>query len=311
MGRDESILIAGAVGQTRTIQVNHNHPLLHEPIKEWNSCQNALQWRVFCGSAKETLQMLPSGSVQCVVTSPPYFWLRDYKVEGQIGLEDSVDGYVVHITEVMEEIFRVLKPDGLLFLNIGDTYYSGKGESMGVDRKSSKRRFGLRAVDKSGGMGLGLQRKSIIGIPWRVALKMCQQNWILRAPIIWHRPNCLPETVKDRPSRGYEHIFMFAKSRKYHFNKAALPRLQGAEDVWSIPARVKNGAQLDTAPFPEELVESCLAVGGKKGEVVLDPFSGSGTTMRVALKQGMHAVGIDLSEEFCMHTVRNLEAILI
>ena len=204
------------------------------------------------GHSKEALSFLDDGSVDCVVTSPPYFWLRDYKVAGQIGLEDTVNGYVVALTDVMTEVFRVLKKDGVLFLNIGDTYYSGKGESQGVDRKSSKRRFGLRAVDRSGGLGIGLQRKSIIGVPWRVAMQMCQQNWILRSSIIWHRVSCLPEAVKDRPRRGYEYVFMFVKSRRYFFNREGVVRNGGTEDVWSTPARPKNG-QMDTAPFPDEL----------------------------------------------------------
>ena len=130
----------------------------------------------FCGQAKEALKLTDDESVDCVVTSPPYFWLRDYQVDGQVGMEESVDEYVDAISDVMSEIFRVLKPQGTVFLNLGDTYYSGKGESQGVDRKNSKRRFGLRAVDKSRGLGIDLKRKSTIGIPWRVAIKMCQQK---------------------------------------------------------------------------------------------------------------------------------------
>jgi DNA modification methylase len=284
----------------------HTHTPLGRPIPEWTGKVDNKIWQLFNGPAKETLRLLPSASVDCVVTSPPYFWLRDYKVEGQIGLEDSLDGYIAALTDVLSEVYRVLKSDGLLFINLGDTYYSGKGESQGVDRKSSKRRFGLRAVDKSGGMGIGLQRKSIIGVPWRVALKMCQQNWILRSPIIWHRMNCLPEAVKDRPSRGYEYIYMFAKSRYYFFDRDKLPKT-GAQDVWEIAARAKqNTHQIDTAPFPDELVEQCLSVGCPTDGVVLDPFSGSGTTMRVALKTRRNAIGIELSPEYCKHTIKEL-----
>lgn len=133
-------------------------------IPEWYS-DDQPGWRLFCGPAKDTLDLIEDGSIDCAVTSPPYFWLRDYKVEGQIGLEDSVEGYVVAIRDVMEKVRDKLRPDGVLFLNLGDTYYSGKGEPRGPDKKSSKRRFGLRAVDKSGGLGIGLQRKSTIGIP--------------------------------------------------------------------------------------------------------------------------------------------------
>jgi DNA modification methylase len=232
-------------------------------------------------------------------------------VPGQIGLEDNVDGYIVALTDVMTEVQRVLKKDGLLFLNLGDTYYSGKGESQGVDRKSSKRRFGLRAVDRSGGLGIALQRKSLIGIPWRVAEKMCQQNWILRSTVIWHRLNCLPEPVKDRPSRGYELIFMFAKSRHYYFCRDALPRDNAGEDVWRISARPKPNGALDTAPYPDELVERCLSAGCSPNGTVLDPFCGSGTTLRVALKSGRNAIGIELNPEFCQYVVQSISSMAL
>lgn len=291
------LFFAEASGEVEEI---HKDPVTGHNITGWHA-ELPLPWRLYCGQAKEALRLLDDSSVDCVITSPPYFWLRDYKVEGQIGKEESVDGYVVAVTDVMTEVFRVLKPTGTLFLNIGDTYYSGKGKSQGVDKKSSKRRFGLRAVDKSGGLGIGLQRKSIIGIPWRVAMKMCQQNWVLRSPIIWHRLKSLPEAVDDRPARGYEYIFLFVKSRHYFFNKEGLPENGGAQDVWSIPARAKLNGARETAPFPDELVEQCLAVGCPPAGIVLDPFCGSGTTMRVALRKGHPVIGIELSESFCGH----------
>jgi DNA modification methylase len=283
---------------------------IHEPtgitIREWRGSFGDRSWRLFNGPAKETLSLLPEQSVDCCITSPPYFWLRDYKIKGQMGLEDTIDAYVVALTDVMTEVFRLLTAQGVLFLNLGDTYYSGRGESQGVDKKSSKRRFGLRAVDKSGGLGIGLQKKSIIGVPWRVAIKMCQQNWILRAPIVWHRTSNLTESAKDRPSRGYEYIFMFVKSRSYFFQKAALPRKGSSENVWYIPARPKSNGRLDTAPYPEELVEQCLKIGCKARGTVLDPFVGSGTTMRVALRNEHSAIGIDLNRKFCDYVRKDL-----
>jgi DNA modification methylase len=239
--------------------------------------------------------------VDCIVTSPPYYNLRDYKIEGQIGLEDFVTDYVNALCKVFEEAYRVLKKEGLLFLNMGDTYYSGKGESQGADPKSNKRRFGLRPVDKSGGMGIKLQRKSIIGTPWRVAIQMMSQKWILRTPIIWHRAKALPESVKDRPRRSYEYVFMFAKDRKYYFNHQPLIAKQFDEDVWTILARPKANTGIDTAPYPDELVERCLEIGCPPGGMVLDPFAGSGTTLRVVLKSGRDAIGIDLSPVFCKY----------
>lgn len=287
----------------------HTSAPLRTPVQEWRGNLGANEWRLFHGDAKPTMHLLAKESVDCVITSPPYFWLRDYKADAQIGLEDSVDGYVVALTDVMEEVYRVLKPAGVLFLNLGDTYYSGKGESQGIDRKSSKRRFGLRAVDKSGGLGIGLHRKSIIGVPWRVATKMCQQRWILRSPIIWHRQHHLRESVKDRPVRGYEFIFMFVKSRFYYFNRAGLPANGSSEDVWTIPTKIRTNGLPDTAPYPDELVERCLNVGCKAGGTVLDPFCGAGTTMRVALRKGCNAVGIELNSEFCQYIVTALSRI--
>ncbi|CAB3688246.1 DNA-methyltransferase [Trinickia soli] len=285
---------------------------LHQPsgkaIYEWRSVSEP-DWRLLNGPSKEALDLVEDGSVDCVVTSPPYFWLRDYKVDGQIGLEDSVEAYVVAIKEIMQKVRDKLKPEGVLFLNLGDTYYSGKGEPRGKDKKSSKRRFGLRAVDRSGGLGIGIKQKSAIGIPWRVALAMCLDNWTLRSPIVWHRENCLVEpTAKDRPSRSYEFVFMFVKSRKYYFNKGNLPNDSWAEDVWNIAARPNVKGSLDTAPYPDELVERCLTIGCPTGGTVLDPFNGSGTTMRVALSMGHPAIGIDLNKDFCEYVKRTLPA---
>lgn len=268
--------------------------------------RSGVRWEVCQGDALEVVKSIADESFDCIVTSPPYYSLRDYGVEGQIGLEDTVGKYVAKLVEVMSELRRVLRPDGLLFLNLGDTYYSGKGRSHGVDPKSSKRRFGLRPVDRSGGLGSGVSRKSAIGVPWRVALKMINRGWVLRSPIIWHRTHSLPEAVKDRPRRSYEYVFMFAKDRYYYFNRKALDDIKMEEDVWTISARPKNANGIDTAPFPDRLVEQCLAIGCRPQGEVLDPFAGSGTTLRVALQSGRHAVGIDISRDFCKHMVSEI-----
>jgi DNA modification methylase len=262
-------------------------------------------WSLFHGDARETLRSgIKHSSIDCVVTSPPYFWLRDYGFQGQIGLENSVDEYVAKIADVMDEVQKCLKSTGLLFLNIGDTYYSGKGKSHGVDKKSKKRRFGLRAVDKSGGLGIGLKPKSLIGIPWRVAQEMTKRGWVLRSTIIWYRKNALPEAVKDRPRRSYEFVYMFSKNKKYYFNREPLLAVE-QEDMWTITARPEaNG--LGTAPYPDQLVERCLKIGCPKGGIVLDPFAGSGTTLRVALKNERNAIGIELSKEFSDYIVSKL-----
>ena len=266
-------------------------------------------WAIYCGLALEVLQKMPSESVDCVVTSPPYFWLRDYGVEGQIGQEESVEEYVDALTGIMDEVRRVLKSEGLAFLNIGDTFYSGKGKSHGHDGKSKKRRFGLRAVDKSGGLGINLQRKSLIGVPWRVGLGLASSGWAIRSSVIWHRKNRLPEAVHDRPGRSYEYVFILAKNRRYYFDKQALIDKSIDEDLWTIAAQPRPTNGLDTAPFPDELVERCLEIGCLEEGIVLDPFVGSGTTVRVAISTGRSGIGIDLNRRFCLYAVESLRSI--
>lgn len=263
--------------------------------------QNGSSWAVHCGDARTVLQTLPEDHFACAVTSPPYFWQRDYAVEGQIGKESTIDEYVDAIVATMDGVNRVLRHDGVLFLNLGDTYYSAKGQPKGNDPKNRARRFGLRAVDASGltvgPTGQKLPRKTCIGIPWRVALKMIEHGWVLRSPIVWRREGALPEpTAKDRPWRTYEMVFMFSKTPRYWFDRAGL----GAEqDVWEISSRRKNNNGNHSAAFPDELVDRCLAIGCPKDGKVLDPFAGTGTVLRVAIQSGRPATGIDLSGEFC------------
>ncbi|MFL6208533.1 MAG: DNA-methyltransferase [Pyrinomonadaceae bacterium] len=268
---------------------------------------DGVAWSVYQGNAEDTLKTLQDSSYNCCITSPPYYNLRDYGVEKQIGLEETVTEYVAVLTSVMDEVYKKLRQDGLLFLNLGDTYYSGKGLPQGPDKKSKKRRIGLRGVDKSGGVGIGIQRKSVIGIPWRVAIEMAKKHWVLRSAIIWHRDHSLPEgNVHDRPRRSYENVFMFAKDRKYYFNRQPLIEKNFDEDVWTIPARPKIAEGIDTAPYPDDLVERCLEIGCPPRGLVLDPFAGAGTTLRVAVKSGRPATGIDLNPAFCKYMVNEL-----
>lgn len=278
-------------------------------LNEWSgTTQKGYLWRVFQGNAHSVLSDLNEDQFNCVITSPPYYWLRDYGVEEQIGQETTVEGYVHAIASVMDEVKRVMKKDGVLFLNLGDTYYSGKGKSHGKDLKSSKRRFGLREVDKSGGLGIGLKPKTIIGIPWRVAIEMTLRGWVLRSPIIWHREHCLPESVRDRPRRSYEYVFMFTQNRRYFFNRTAL-ETENVEDMWTIAARPKPTNGIDTAPFPDELAQRCLDIGCPPDGVVLDPFAGGGTTLRVALESGRSATGVDLNPDFCKYMAKTLSVL--
>jgi len=263
----------------------------------------AAEWRILNGDVLAALDSLEPTSVNCVVTSPPYYWQRDYEVDGQIGHEHTIDGYVDAMKAVFRGVHRVLAEDGTLFLNLGDTYYSAKGKPHGRDDKHNGRqmmRRHLRAVD---GPGLGLPRKSLIGIPWRVALALQSDGWTLRSAVLWERPGTLPEpTAHDRPWRTYEHVFVFSKGPRYFFDRRGL---KGDEDIWRIVARPKNPGS-HFAPYPRELVERCLDVGCKPGGVVLDPFVGSGTTMLAALSRKSPAVGIDLKPEYCDFIVERI-----
>lgn len=279
--------------------------ILHNGVHKWTGTFAGNTWMLFCGNAVDALSQIENESVHCIITSPPYYSLRDYGVDGQIGLEETVSMYIMSLCDVMDQLYRVLRKDGLFFLNMGDTYYSGKGKSCGKDSKSQKRRFGLRPVDKSGGLGENIERKSIIGIPWRIAIEMISRRWVLRSPIIWHRDKALPESVQDRPHRSYEYVFMFAKDRKYYFNRKPLIDKQIDEDVWTITPR-PSGTKIGTAPYPDELVSRCLDIGCPENGVVLDPFAGSGTTMSVALNSGRTAIGVDISEDFCKYILENL-----
>lgn len=253
-------------------------------------------WKIINADVNDGLRLIDDESVNCIITSPPYYWQRDYGVEGQIGHEESIDGFVDVLAGTFEAAKRVLRADGVLFLNLGDTYYSAKGRPHGRDKKHNGRQMArktLRAVD---GPGLGLPRKSLIGIPWRVALAIQAKGWILRSAAIWHRPGSLGEpTAKDRPWRTYEHVFIFSKNPRYWFNRAGL---NGDEDIWRIVARPENPGS-HFAPYPRELVDRCLMCGCPPGGTVLDPFVGSGTTMLQALRRGSPAIGIDLNREYC------------
>jgi DNA modification methylase len=262
-------------------------------------------WRVYQGDCRKVLQDLPASSVDCVVTSPPYFWQRDYGVAGQFGLESTIDGFVGNLRETFDGLRRVLAPAGTVWLNLGDTYYSAKGRPHGQDAKHRSRRLpDLRAVD---GPGLGLPRKSLIGIPWRVALAVAQDGWTLRSAVAWTRSSAMPEpTARDRPWRTYEQVFLFVKSTRYYFDRAALG---GEEDVWRIePDRNAGSRGQHYAPYPRALAARCVAAGCPAGGVVLDPFLGGGTTMSVSVTMGRCAVGIELNPDFCDLAAAQLRA---
>lgn len=272
------------------------------PFREGHVGKN-LSYRIYNADVVIGLRALPAGSANCAVTSPPYYWQRDYGVDGQIGHEATIEEYVQALVRAFDEVKRVLTNDGVFFLNIGDAYYNAKGKPHGEDKKHSGRQLArktLRAVD---GPGLGLPRKSLIGLPWRVALAMQATGWTLRSDVIWRRPGCLSEpTAHDRPHRIHEHVFIFSKQPRYFFNRAALG---GEEDVWTIKARPDN-PHSHSAPFPAELAERCISCGCPEGGTVLDPFLGSGTAAISALKLGRHAIGVELKAGDCELSERRI-----
>jgi DNA modification methylase len=240
------------------------------------------------------LSLLPSNLFNVVLTSPPYYWARDYGVDGQIGHEDTVDEFVSTLADTFDEVKRVLHPDGVFFLNIGDSYYSGNGQPHGQDPRSPSRNFmrkKLRPLDRS---GWDIPKKSLIGVPWKVAFEMQARGWTLRSAIIWNRGNAFVEpTARDRPYRQYEQVFMFAKSRFYSFDRSALPE----EDVWNID--IERNTRIDhNAAFPDKLAGRCIEAASPPGGWVLDPFAGSGTALDVAQKLDRNAVGIDLNPAY-------------
>lgn len=256
--------------------------------------RDGMQAALLLGDSLSVLRSLPADSFNVAVTSPPYFWARDYGYEGQIGHEDELVDYINSLANIFDEVKRTLHPEGTFFLNIGDTYYSGNGQPHGQDPRCSSRQFmrkKLRAVDKS---GWDIPKKSMIGVPWKLAFEMQSRGWTLRSDIIWNRCNAFSEpTARDRPHRQYEHVFMFSKSRFYSFDRSALPE----EDVWNIP--IERNVRIDhNAAFPGELVKRCIEAGSPRGGKVLDPFVGSGTTIDTALKLGRNVVGVDMSAEY-------------
>lgn len=244
------------------------------------------------GDCRTILPTLDADFVNCVVTSPPYFWARDYGVDGQIGHEPTLEAYVAAIAGVFDMVHRVLREDWVLWLNLGDSYYSGNGQPKGSDPRSPSRNFmrqKLRPLDVS---GWSIPKKSLLGVPWLVAHELQRRGWTLRAEVIWCRETAFAEpSVKDRPHRQHETIFLLSKARWYWFDRSTLPE----ESVWHIPHSRGSG---HSAAFPLELAERCIRAGCPVGGMVLDPFGGSGTTGRAAVGLGREATLIELNPEF-------------
>ena len=329
--------------------------------------------RIINGDCLTELKKLPNESVNCCVTSPPYYGLRDYGCEGQIGLEKTPEEYVEKMVAVFREVRRVLADDGTLWLNLGDSYANNKdGNTQGsstsglhytnpnkdLEQFRNEQQFKKRVP-------LGLKPKDLIGIPWRVAFALQADGWYLRQDIIWHKPNPMPESVKDRCTKSHEYIFLHTKSAKYfydaeaimepavygeqhankktswgtnrkHPNKANVsnyafigdnhtchkrkndgtnyggngtgfkdhsgysnlenPYIRNKRSVWTITTKPFREAHFAT--FPEEIPRTCILAGSKKGDTILDPFSGAGTTGVVAEKLDRKYIGIELNPQY-------------
>lgn len=285
------------------------------------------------------LKRIPDSTVQCVVTSPPYWSLRDYGVADQLGQEKTPEEYIQNLVNVFREVRRVLKEDGTVWLNLGDTYV-GSNQSYGqkLERLKSlqmSNKGSLHAIKKRplNSKVSGLKPKDLIGIPWSVAIALRNDGWYLRSDIIWHKTNPMPESVDDRPTKAHEYIFLLTKSRRYYYNADAIrephkeesyerakhktnspryyeligkpqgglarplnPLGRNKRTVWTIS--IKNNHVKHYATFPSDIPNICIQAGSKPGDIVLDPFAGSGTTLLEAMKLGRGFIGIEINKEY-------------
>lgn len=295
---------------------------------------------IIVGDALDQLKKMGSESAYCCITSPPYYNLRNYGVSGQIGVEESLKEYIEKLTEVFREVRRVLRPDGTLWLNIGDTYATGtkaerkqyKNPGVGANRPEAQN--SVRRV----GNPPGCKTKDLIGVPWMLAFALRADGWYLRQDIIWHKSNCMPESVRDRCTKSHEYIFLLSKERQYYFDAEAIKEPCGKKGnfrsfrgggAYTNNQAFNNGALVERkthgnsentsgrrnkrdvwtvptaqfkgahyATFPEKLIEPCVLAGAPADGLVIDPFCGSGTTGVVALKSGRRFFGIEINPEY-------------
>ncbi len=301
--------------------------------------------KILTGDSLEILSALPSESVQCCITSPPYWGLRNYGVNGQLGLERTPEEYAEKLVEVFREVRRVLRGDGTLWLVLGDTYWN-----LSPIRTSSAGAFEKKYT--GGNVADGTRRsikdhdilkmKDLIGIPWRIALALQADGWYLRSDIIWHKPNPMPEAVTDRPTKAHEYLFLMAKSERYHYDAGAIaedaienqagnnkrkyrkdyggskehPSGQGFSFPWKGKLRNKRSvwtvatqpyADAHFATFPPKLIEPCILAGCPVGGTILDPFAGAGTTGLISLRLNRKFIGIEINPEYVKISKERIE----
>ena len=286
------------------------------------------------GDCFKKIDEIKEKSVQAIVTSPPYWGLRDYKMDGQLGEELVPEDFVLNLTAFFRKCKRVLKDDGTLWLNIGDTYFGAKGGHWEGGNSITNNATGdnYRMHRKAPPKHARLKTKDLTGVPWMLAFSMQKDGWYLRQDIIWHKPNPMPEAVKDRCVKSHEYIFLMSLKPRYYFDYEAIQEpavyagdnrasrddsrrgellinsmaatsqptkeFRNKRDVWSINTAQSGEAHF--AVFPEKIPELCIKAGTKEGDVVLDPFMGSGTTANVAKRLGREWIGIELNEDYAV-----------
>lgn len=286
------------------------------------------------GDCREVLPTMEANSVHTCVTSPPYWGLRDYGHAGQMGLEETPDAYVESMVDVFREVRRVLRDDGTLWLNLGDKYAGSWGNQGRKSERGGQRPVTTGMItpvsdgrypskpSNTGTIpaGTGLKPKDLVGIPWRVAFALQADGWCLRSDIIWHKPNPMPESVTDRPTRAHEYVFLLSKSRRYYYGFDAIkekgqasgrgvrasgngmsdsytvPGDRNKRTVWTVSSQPYSGAHFAT--YPPDLIKPCIMAGAPEGGVVLDPFFGSGTTGSVAESLGRRWIGIEVNPDY-------------
>jgi DNA modification methylase len=256
------------------------------------------------GNCLDILPTMEAGSINCCVTSPPYFGLRDYGNDEQIGLEETPEAFVESMVNVFREVKRVLADDGTLWLNLGDSYASNQSSGDRVSKYSDKQSTNAGKLGGKQRVPEGLKSKDLIGIPWRVALALQADGWYLRQDIIWSKPNPMPESVTDRCTKAHEYIFLLSKKPKYYYDHEAvkeeaqneLEPTRNKRSVWEVTTKPYSGAHFAT--FPPDLIKPCILAGCPAGGTVLDPFGGSGTTGMVALELGRSAEMIELNPDY-------------
>ena len=298
---------------------------------------------IHVGDVLQGLAKIDGGTVQTCITSPPYYGLRDYGVAGQIGLEDTPTEFLSRLVEVFREVRRVLRDDGTVWLNLGDSYAANRGYQVPSTKGGPKHSESQAAGGKASVVPEGLKPKDLIGIPWRVAFALQADGWYLRQDIIWHKPNPMPESVRDRCTKAHEYVFLLSKSPRYYFDNEAMREAavggtpgntkptkggraytEGASEhrtsanlhnigsretrnrrsVWSIATQPFKDAHF--AVMPEALVEPCILAGSRPADLVLDPFMGSGTVAVVATRLARRYVGCELNPEYAEMAERRL-----